>query len=455
MHGESAATTLASIRQHHATAAQQLHDQLQSCQEEQITVRRTLAELQQRLEQLQAYHDQLHTELVALAQRSAAEEQTAAVTALAGSFASFLQLHAYWLAQAQLEQQIQALYAKDPALDKKIEAYHKVETGGEAYLAGIPEALRPAVAQTVQAEIEKIRLQIAEWLDLQQQRRDLRPAGPLLLQIMLAQPSEDELLYWALPFPANVASLAPETAPIMMHAATAVMHALGSLGKHADWSIDDLDFAAWEGQSVLVALATYRGEASIAQSATSLLQQQLMSNPLFQDVLLDLRIEQITQAAWQLGAYETAAATSAGASSSPIAAEEVAQEAPPEDETQLDTMNSEWFTGKDLKLWNKKQAGKLSPQARRMRTLVVRMIGHGLLGEESVTIERICQGLPATHAEALRQVIELGATAGVLVKVDTAEGSGAALTLNPALLADMQSLINREPSPLWISIVGA
>jgi len=455
MHGEPAATNLASIRQRRATAEQQIQDQLQSCHEEQATVRRTLSELQLRLDQLLNYESQLNTELAELAQRSFVEERTAAVTALDTSFASFLRLHPYWLARARLERQVQALYAQDPALNKKIEAYRKAESGVEACLEGIPEALRPAVAQTVQTEIEKIRHQLAPWLDLQQQRRDLRPDGPLVIQLILAQPAEDELLYWVLPFPANPASLAPEIAPVMIQGADLVVRALGSFGKHSDWSIDDLDLASWEGRSVVVALATYRGEAPIEQSATQLLQQQLATAPLFQDVLLDLRIERISQESWQLGAYQ--AATAPSAEHLQTFMPDVMDLNKTEDadfQAPVTEIVSDWFTGNDIKLWSRKQSGKLSPQEQRMRTLVIRMIGRGLLGETAASLDSLCQGLPAIHAEALRRGIELGVTAGVLLKVDAADGTGPAITLNPALLADMQSLINREPSPLWAPIVA-
>ncbi|PDV97157.1 hypothetical protein [Candidatus Chloroploca asiatica] len=450
MHGKPVTTSFASIHQRRAAAEQQIQDQLQACQEEQATVRMTLSELQQRLDHLLNYQSRLNTELAEVAQRSFAEERAAAVTALDASFASFLQLCAYWLAQARFERQMQALYAQDPALDKKIEAHQKAASGVEAYLESIPEMLRLAVTQAVQTEIEKIRHQLAPWLDLQQQRRDLRPDGPLAIQLMLVQPAEDELLYWVLPFPASPMSLAPEVAPIMIQAANLVVQALGGFGKHTDWSIDDLDLASWDGSSVLVALATYRGEVSIEQSAANLLKQQLATEPLFQDVLLNLRIERMSQEAWQLGAYQTATLPSVDLvqTTTPEAiGAEKADEA--DDQAPEGELASDWFTSSDLKLWSRKQSGKLTPQEQRMRTLAIRMIGRGLLGETAVSVGSLCQGLPATHAEALRHGIELGTKAGVLLKLEVADGAEPAITLNPALLTDVQSLINREPSALW------
>lgn len=138
----------------------------------------------------------------------------------------------------------------------------------------------------------------------------------------------------------------------------------GNLGKADAWSIDDLDLAAWEGYSLVVALASYQATQPITHVSAELLKQHLANDHLFQHVTLELRIAQMSEDAWRRGSYRAIPAApneAAGEAPMIVASEELTEEV--SSETDKGELANEWFTRSDLKRWSRTSAGKLSAQA--------------------------------------------------------------------------------------------
>ena len=376
---------LAAVRAACVAAITQLEYDLRDHEAQRAATQAEIEVLRQKLLDLGQRERALRDDLTSQAHHCLEQERDIAVAALRTSYDSLCAMQDYWLGCARLESQIQALWSSEPALETMLEAYRKVEANADDYLATIPEIMRDAIAQTLRVEQEKLRARVAPWLALQDQRQDLRPDRLLTLQILVAHEPGDALIAWALPFPADDAALATESAPILIAAANAIVTALGSFGKYPEWNIDDLDSAAWEGFSVVLALASYRGTQPLADAASVLLTKLLSETALFRDVALDLRVDEIPYTVWRQGRQGTA--------SSLVPEQGEALDDMP-DRPPMAELTQGWYTDDDVRAWGRRE-GKLPPQARRVRTLLMRMIGRGMVGGAAAPVETLWEALPS------------------------------------------------------------
>lgn len=434
----------AAIRTACAAATSQLEHDLRDHEAQRAATQAEIDLLRQKLAELVQRERALGDQLNRQAHLCLEQERDAAVAALQASYDSIRSIQDYWLRCARLDSQLQTLWNSEPTLGTMLEAYRKVEANADAYLSTFPEIMRDAIAQTLRVEQEKLRGCVAPWLDLQAQRQGIRPDHPLTLQILVAHDPGDALIAWALPFPADEAALPSDGAPVLVAAANAVVAALGSFGKHPEWNIDDLDSAAWEGFSVVLALASYRGERPLAEATHVLLTKLLPETAPFRDVVLDLRVDQIPYPAWREGRQ--------GVSILPAQEHGDASDDTPARQPLIEITQG-WYTDDDVRTWGRKE-GKLPPQARRLRTLLMRMIGRGMVGGDAAPIELLWEALPSGHDQDMRQGIAALVDAGVLQQANGAAKAPPTVTINPAMLGDVQSLINREPTAFWSEIIG-
>jgi hypothetical protein len=441
-------TQLVALQKRSIDSLQRLSSNLDVCHQDRKAAEAEIQALRQKLEKMAKQERKLRVAMADQTERLADEQRDAAIVALRESFASFVRGHDYWIRRARMEGDIQTLWAADPALTSKIEAYHKVEANAEHYLVGIPELMRDAIAQTLRSEQEKIHAQIAPFLDIQARLGALRPEHPFTLQVVAVHEPEDALVTWILPFPADAATLPTDAAPVLSRVADEVMKGIGGFGKHQGWRIDDIDTAGWEGFTVLLALATYQGDEAFDVAAQTLLSTILTTAPLFQGVELEVRVDQIPKAAWHRGRQDTLISTTTAED----AADEPEDSAP--DRQPLHETSKGWYTNDDLRTWGAKKDSKQSPQARRMRTLLMRMVGRGMIGGVLAPIDLLSDTLPPKHATEMRRGIDDMVGVGLLMRSEMPDNSGAGVTINSAMLSDIQSLINREPTELWTNIVG-
>jgi hypothetical protein len=436
---------LAAIREACAATTELLARDLQATNVDRVAAQSELEALRRRLESLTQQERMLQADLVVQAQRCADEQRDAGVMALRASYASILAMRDYWLQRARLESQIQTLWATDSLLQTRLEAYRKLEENADTYLATFPELVRDAMSQALRGEQDKLGQQIAPWLDLQAQRQTLRPECPLKLQLLVAHEPGDALIAWVLPFPANPAALPKETAPILSELADTMLKALSRFGMHSDWNIDDLDSAGWEDFSVVLALASYHGKEPLAEAARELLEKLLLEAPIFHTIALDLHVVELPYEAWRRG--RQGEGTSLGADDQIVEAEVSTPDRSP-----LAELSQGWYLDDDVRGWNDKK-GKLAPQARRLRTLLMRMVGRGMVGGDAAPIEALWEALPQGHDSSMRVGIEMLANAGLLLKT-TSFDQTPGVTINAAMLDEVQRLINRDVSPFWIEMLN-
>ena len=90
--------------------------------------------------------------------------------------------------------------------------------------------------------------------------------------------------------------------------------------------------------------------------------------------------------------------------------------------------------------------------ARRLRTLMLRLVAHGHVGANGIEPEAIFMGLPEIHRQSLQNVLPVLLEAEFLVRVAPQSTNREHVAVNPNRLADVQALVNREMLPAWIEL---
>lgn len=427
---------LAELRSTCAAAHATLEHDLRDNEAQRVMVLADIDRLRQQLTALTEHEQSVREALVARTYECQIQERDAAVAALQASYESLRAFQDMQDRATRLDQHIEELHQANPDLDHLLEGYQQLSTNKEHLLASLPVAVQSAVAQTLEDEEGRLRTAIAPLLDLQAQRAVIKVDDPATFQVLVARQSADDLITWALPFPAG-SSLPPFITSLLVSAESA----LATAGTSPDWTIDDLDTGNWEGFSVVLALARYDGALPLADATRAILANALSRLEGQGEIALDVRVDELPYDVWQQGRQnhqlEEDSLSTPGA----------------ESEQPLIERSQGWFSDDDIRLWSRRE-GKVSSQGRRMRTLLMRMLGRGIIGETAISMETLWEALPAGHDTQMRQGILDLMEAGVLQRATMADEGAVMVTINPAMLGEVQTLIRRETSGVWAGIVG-
>jgi hypothetical protein len=205
-------------------------------------------------------------------------------------------------------------------------------------------------------------------------------------------------MIWLLPLVPDQAEVAPQVPSAADMLARAVLNALVDLARAPDWIIEKTARTAFAGHFALQIEAVYKGRHPLAESVAKFVQQQLSLNLLFQKANPALHVTEIPWLLWQstLTLEETEVAP---IEPSPESEEEIAG-------TPAD-FSHRLFTKRDLQAWSAKVAAgsEWTMSARRLRTLLLRMISYGYVGIEGIESEQIWSGLPDAHSQPLRALL--------------------------------------------------
>jgi hypothetical protein len=191
------------------------------------------------------------------------------------------------------------------------------------------------------------------------------------------------------------------------------------------------------------ALAEYTGKATLAESTRAALEAGL------RDQLPGLQIEavEISVAAWRYGIGLPPAIEV-------VAGEQQAPEIPVAENIPEEEIPGVWYRRADIESWNRPlkiaTGSQWNQQARRLRTMLIRMIASGMVGGVWVDADQLTLGLPQTHAKALREGIARLVEVGVLQPVN----GDNRVTVNPSQIEEIQNLINRDTTEFWLPIIN-
>jgi hypothetical protein len=110
------------------------------------------------------------------------------------------------------------------------------------------------------------------------------------------------------------------------------------------------------------------------------------------------------------------------------------------------------FSPSDVRAWSAKvtAGNKWGPSARRLRALFMRLLYHGFVGTNSLDVRLLGKGLPRAHSKAFGQLVPALVEAGLLIDTSHVPGTGELVAINPQRLSDIQVLIKREDSEIWM-----
>jgi hypothetical protein len=117
-----------------------------------------------------------------------------------------------------------------------------------------------------------------------------------------------------------------------------------------------------------------------------------------------------------------------------------------------------WYRDSDVTAWERsvRGASQWTPQMRRLRTTLLRMVARGHVGAaRAVPHELLWRALPESHGPALRDDLQRLLVAGLLLAGEAEDDRGAPLAINPAMLAEVENLVNRDVTPFWSGALGA
>ncbi len=412
-----------------------LDEEIAARSQERATILLQLDALHQRLDALNTESTELQSRREAMSsQRPRAETEVVmrVFAMLANSLAAFRNR----LAEvSELRAQRESLLRDDPDLAAALQNYREFERDKDRVLSALPALYRSSLLQ----EHDRLRARVAPLIEGETHEARLLEDLVARLSVVVVGDSEQDMVHWLMPFPADTIQDASES-----DIASAVMRALEDLARSEEWYFAELESGAWAGYATMSALAEYTGKATLAESTRAGLEAGL------QDQWPGLQVEavEISVAAWKYGLDLPPVVEAAAGEQQTL--EVVAMQDKLDEELQ-----GGWYRRADIESWNRPlkvtSGSQWNQQARRLRTLLMRMIAGGMVGGDWVDAEQLTMGLPQSHAEALREGISRLLEAGVLRPIDGDDR----VTMNPSQLEEVQNLINRDTTEFWLPIIGA
>jgi hypothetical protein len=400
-------------------------------------------EIQQKIRQLKqnlnAYRKQreiLTATRTRLERQLPAKEREFAVRALEGSFRELATSGAYWQNIRRLINEIEDLESEDPELRKKIEDYEQFEEIRDQ-IEQFPITYRERILQ----EHSRIARQLQPYRELRTELRSLKPPSQLIFNIAVLEVEDSETIWWVVPYRRDD-ELPSDVADAICDVVWEVVNQIANLGQEPDWVFDDISVDSWEGYDALVTQGMYDESEAMAVAATSYLQKQITTLPVFGRFVPTVDVAVLPNALRSLVTDETIEPES-----------DTVEEY---DGVELVELTGGWFSSDDVQSWaaplNVVEGSMWNEQARRLRTLLIRLISKGCVGDGGVSHEQLIQHLPEPHDQFMRDGIERMLEADLLMH--TEQENGDTITLNPSMLTDTQFLINREVTPFWAGIIA-
>jgi len=346
----------------------------------------------------------------------------------------------------RLEQQRDAMLGADPELAERYVEYVAYEASGGAEAQRFSPSYRRALEECHRL----LRERLTPYLDILKRLEDASRPQEMRVQIVFAHDAPDDEMHWILP-------LAPETRPddpeSLAQVSQPFMARLTQINAQPEWYFAEILLDPWGAFLAVSALAEYRGEKAPAAWCEEWFTQGLAEAGLFEGVHWVVEVAPAPLAVWPMGKPVLPAPSVEQAYVEPPLAEADLRDAPPIapnlDVVRPKFLGNNWFTPEDIAAWERphrtSETSQWTTQGRRLRTMVMRLLAQGIVGESALAPDALWQGMPPEHAMALQRGIEKLAEEGLIVQ---RQGDGA-LSLSLSLEhADLiEELINRDVSP--------
>lgn len=416
-----------------------------------------------RLKSLEAERDSVEAELKTLTERLTEIDQTIGLllesrhseaktrvgreyrvvyNALARSMDAIADARDDWRALVKLTAQHRALVQNDPDLEQALQDYLAFEKDRPA-LDSLPVRHRQALLDAQAALHERV----AAYLSLLDAASRLWKKRPLILKIAAVRDLDRARIYWLLALTEGLRNLPKGLSDDLRPLVVTVVNGLRDIGEQDGWAFGQMLMRGWAGFTEVVAVDVRIGEGDLVELSQRLVQARLNGLPLRLGEAIEAQVAECSYAAWRLGREQPDSAQSGDTAR--LMAEGIR---PDErvDETE------EWYTHEDVRHWNRPFTGTLNvlwnAHARRLRTLLTRLIDRGFVAAHATPKDPLWKTLPAPDDEEMRVGIEQLIAKGLLL--EHADGSHRRVSINPDLIAEAHNLIRREVSRFWTDVLG-
>lgn len=366
-----------------------------------------------------------------------------AIESLAEDVEGILEAETYWLQLSQLHEKRQRLLNAKPELEENVRDFRSFDGVPDSFLNTLPNFHRQMLLEAQ----EKLRVQVAPYLEIQHQLHSLRHDTPIRLQLLVVRDAQQSQISWILPRPVV---LPPDRSCVFLdRLATALEDAVLSVGTIDQFTLNDVETIEWAGFTGLATAGQFLGEELPEAEIISLVANHLTEALGIASDLLDIRITEMDLAAW-----------AAGTQTIQTVEEEAAPETSQPDEAvpAIADLSQGWYRREDIIAWQrpvKVAPGSLwSEQARRLRTMLMRMLAKGAVGTTGASGDLLWKHAPEPHRRHLSDGISRLVETGVLVETVNNGRDERSLAVNPAMMVEVQNLINRDVTAFWAGIVG-
>lgn len=354
----------------------------------------------------------------------------------------------------QLRLQREELLSGDPELEGELQQYRQFEAIPADLLAGLPDYHR----QRMLAAHEQLRERLAPYLAFEALERQLPTLDAIRVEMIFAQRPDRHDFYLVMPFTAPPPepmddSGVPPARPVH----DAVMDLMLHLALEAEWRLSDLEERSWCGYSAVVLTGEYEGSGDPCEAAEANLQKLADAGITPGGIPLFVELAPVAYESWLAGLLQDALKLRA-------TEERVEQLKSPEpvDATQRapfrTALGDGWYYGSDLMSWDRPlklvAESQWNVNARRLRTLLIRMVSNGLVGDNKVAKERLWAGLPEPHSAAMQEGVARLIDRGVLAIDPPRDSEQEQVSINPQLLGQLEVLVNRDVNEFWADIIS-
>lgn len=401
-----------------------------------------LSELEQRRQNCLADIDQVSDSLQSWAANLSAAQTQAVIGALQEGIDNLARLEKVAESLQDLEGERQRLLADRPELKEAWQSYKENST----YLTKSQvDNMPPVIQAAVLREAETIKQRVTPILELETKAQARLESDQVAFHILIIREAANELkMLWVTPVLQSVLAMAGTGSAIAQDLLRALDNAVVELARAPEWIVEKATRQTIADLAALEVEALYTGTRPSREVVAELLRKQLVISPVFQLAQPNIHVVDIPWSMWNeaIRSIPDLASTSVKPSQGTSQPEEVIP---------VTVNSSELFSNDDLRAWSAKVApgSEWGMSARRIRTLFMRLLAHGCVGETSLESTLLWQGLPEKHATAFEGLVPQLIEAELLLGNTTDDIKSITVAINPSHLQDIQSLINREPSAIW------
>lgn len=442
---------LGTLRTTHAVGQAKLNRQHAANESRQQEIEAQIQRLQAEREELMVTNEQLERER-ATAGRNVLEAEVAIILEeLEASAHALRGLGELLYQRAQVDEYHRELLAKHPEWEAQLVDYRRYIADPTAVLETVPEWHRPAMQQSY----TQLGQELAPLIQVEASKQTLPPLHQLTLAIGVTANLDALKIQWIIPVRTAEARL-DGVQPLSGWLIHILRNAICGTDPQSGWDVADLVVSSWQDYVVLEALGEYHGPLTIDDASEALIQAAIMTSEHLKDVPLTISVAELSIALWQHQIVpqeellpEKEPASPSGAISTLLSQLFAAQG------------TDAWYSATDVQSWERplkvSKTSLWTAQARRLRTLLMRMVARGYIGGDGVLLEQLHSHVPEPHATDLQRGIGQLLTNEILIFVPNGSVGQAYVTINPECMAEVQALINRDimPGTFWSDMLKA